>query len=112
MRKTVCFFYKFDQSIRRINDFEDERDFCDPIRCPRDWFSLMIAILFCLERIFINKTKAATSPQFARNSEVIPLTEAQKLGIVRAHNIYRNAVVPKAANMNALLWSEQVSFRN
>jgi hypothetical protein len=68
--------------------------------------------IFFLDRIFINKTEAATSPQFARNSEVIPLTEAQKLGIVRAHNIYRNAVVPKAANMNALLWSEQLSFRN
>ena len=63
-------------------------------------------------QVFIIKTVAATSPQFARNSEVIPLTEAQKLGIVRAHNIYRNAVVPKAANMNALLWSEQLSFRN
>ena len=48
---------------------------------------------------------------FHRNSEVLPLTEEQKSAIVRAHNVYRNAVSPKAANMNAILWSEQLSLR-
>ena len=32
---------------------------------------------------------------YHRNSEVLPLTEKQKIAIVRAHNVYRNAVSPK-----------------
>lgn len=54
---------------------------------------------------------AAYITTFSRNSEVLPLTEEQKSAIVRSHNIYRNAVSPRAANMNALLWSEQLSLR-